>query len=387
MRVHSKPTFDQSSYGVKLTSSRSTVKVPFGSLAAVNSDYTSRVIEVVETGELIGGRYVEEFEGELAKYLEVGHIVSVASGMDALTLSLLSLDLPAKSKILVANNAGGYASLAALNAGHIPLFCDVSTETYLVTLENIQNLNIVPNAIILTHLYGKMAEIERILIWANDLNIPIIEDCAQSIGAEHNGKKAGTFGILGCFSFYPTKNLGGIGDGGAISTNNSKIAKRIRELKQYGWSGRYQVQERHGMNSRLDAINAAVLSSKLLEVDKHNAVRREILRRYHDADISNQLFSKITIDKSHVAHLAVGTTEDPPKFIDYFQKRDIEVSRHYPFPDSELSGLNYNSSLYELPVSRKLCREVVSMPLYPQLSEIQIDHICATITEFSREER
>jgi aminotransferase EvaB len=369
-------------YGVKLNLDAKTFKVPFGRLADSNNEYLSNVREVIESGELIGGKYVNEFEIRLAAYLRTEHVVSVASGMDALTLAILSLNLQPDSKILVANNAGGYASLAVLNAGHIPLFCDVSIDSYLITFENIQELKVVPAAIILTHLYGKMTDIMEIRDWADDLNIPIIEDCAQAIGAEMDGLKAGTIGTLGCFSFYPTKNLGGIGDGGAIATNDAKLASKIRNLKQYGWHTRYQIQEKHGINSRLDAINSSVLTAKIDSLDVVNNVRRNILKQYRTVDFDNNFFDISNIDNSHVAHLAVGRASSPTNFIDYFKRKGIEVSRHYPYPDSELPGLNYKSEKCDLKNSKVLCNQVVSLPLYPSLSADQIELVCSALKEY-----
>lgn len=356
--------------------------VPFGDLAKSNIQYSSIVAEIFATGYFVGGKYVEDLESSLANYLDVDHVVSVASGTDALLLALLSLELPNNSSVWVVDNAGGYASIATLNAGLIPIFKDASSLDFQIDIENFNNSSELPSAVIVTHLYGIAANIEAIVSWAIDNGVKIVEDCAQAIGASVSGKKLGTFGDVSCFSFYPTKNLGGVGDGGAVATNNAKVADVIRKRKQYGWSSRYFSEVSGGINSRLDAINAGVLLAKLPMLDAANERRREIYAKYFATDLNSIFFPKINLDSSFVAHLAVGKSKDPKQFISYFAEHGVEVARHYPFQDSAQPGLNYKSPKVDNQGSSLLCQSVVSIPLYPELSDAQVLHVCNTLTNW-----
>lgn len=356
--------------------------VPFGDLAKSNIQYSSIVEEVFSSGSFVGGKYVEDLESSLANYLDIDHVVSVASGTDALLLALLSLGLPDNSSVWVVDNAGGYGSIAALNAGMVPIFKDANSHDFQIDTDNFENSSGLPSAVIVTHLYGIAANIEAIVSWASKNGVKIVEDCAQAIGANIGGKKLGTFGDVACFSFYPTKNLGGVGDGGAIATNNVKVAEVIRKRKQYGWSSRYFSEVSGGINSRLDAINAGVLLAKLPLLDAANQRRREIYAKYFATDLNSSFFPKIKIDSSFVAHLAVGKSKDPRQFISYFAEHGVEVARHYPFQDSAQPGLNYKSPKAVNQGSSLLCQSVVSIPLYPELSDTQVLHVCNTLTNW-----
>jgi len=353
--------------------------VPAGNLAGINDAYLEFVNRAITAGTLVGGQIVSDFENDLAKYLDSAHVFSLASGMDALILSLTALQLPPKSRVLVADNAGGYASLAVLSTGHVPVFCDVSAETFLIDLESLGDRVNGAKALIMTHLYGQMGNMEVVMSWAKKRNISVIEDCAQSFGATQFDKKSGTFGDIGAFSFYPTKNLGGIGDGGAICTSNQNYADRIKSLRQYGWSDRYNIVHANARNSRLDSINAAVLRAKLSSIDTDNQTRREILQKYVDAFGEIPFFSYNGVAADNVAHLAVGRTPNTKKMIKFFQENGVELSRHYPIPDSKQNGLNYLGVEFGTPVSQEVCEQVVSIPIYPWLTEEQIDHVCNVI--------
>jgi aminotransferase EvaB len=361
--------------------------VPFGDLAKANIQYSSIIGEIFTSGTFVGGKYVENFESALACYLDINHVVSVASGTDALLLALLSLELPDKSSVWVVDNAGGYGSVAALNAGLIPIFKDANSRDFQIDIENFAKTTDLPSAVIITHLYGISADIEAIVSWGSKHGVKIVEDCAQAIGASVRDKKLGTFGDVACFSFYPTKNLGGIGDGGAIATNNKQVAEVIRKRKQYGWSNRYFSEVSGGINSRLDAINAGILLAKLPKLDSSNQRRREIYAEYFATDVNSSFFPKINIDSSFVAHLAVGKSEDPEQFISYFAERGVEVARHYPFQDSVQPGLNYKSPKVNNQTSSFLCQSVVSIPLYPEMTDVQVLQVCDTLTSwFAKDE-
>ncbi len=358
--------------------------VPAGNLAGVNGKYGQLVAQVLESGNLIGGKYVHTLESKLTRYLNSKYVFTVASGMDALILSLTSLGLPENSPVLVADNGGGYASLAVLSSKLKPIFCDVSEDNYLVNTKTLSKFEGNAKAIIVTHLYGQMADMAAISSWAKDRGIFIIEDCAQSFGAVQNGKHAGTIGDLGAYSFYPTKNLGGIGDGGAICTDNELMAAQISALRQYGWLNKYDISIENARNSRMDAINAAVLTDKLSEIDLQNARRREILSRYLRASEGIGFFPYKQINADNVAHLAVGISKTPEKMIEYFADKGIELTRHYPLQDSQQLGLNQNGSTLNTDTAKWLCESVVSLPIYPWLSDEQVSHVCNSLVEWGK---
>ncbi len=363
----------------------SRILVASGDLSGINSKYIPLVSDVISQGKLIGGRHVAQFENQLSEYVGTKHAISVASGMDALILAIQALNFRPKSRIAVLNCGGGYASLAVLSCGHVPVFCDATTSDIQMDLSDLTKLENI-SCVIVTHLYGQLSEISEILEWAHQKKIRVIEDCAQAFGAERNEKLAGSFGDIGCFSFYPTKNLGGIGDGGGVVTNSDEIAESITRRKQYGWVDRYNVDLKDGRNSRLDAINAAVLSEKMMEIDSMNTRRREIFSKYLEADSTKTLFPNQKLDTTNVVHLAVGLCPDPDNLIDYFSKAGIEVGRHYPVPDSMQVGLNYLSEKRATPNADWICRSNVTFPLYPHLTEHQVNLVANTIAEWVNHE-
>jgi len=358
--------------------------VPAGNLAGVNSPYAEVIQGVVDTGNLIGGEQVIAFENELAIFLGSKYALSLASGMDALIIALKALELPEKSNVVVADNAGGYASLAVLSAGHRPVFCDVQEHNFLIGLDNIQTYKSKIDAIVVTHLYGQMANMFSLVDWAKSNKVPIIEDCAQSFGAVQNEKRAGTFGTIGGFSYYPTKNLGGIGDGGAICTDDHDLANRVHVLRQYGWTKRYNIESKGGRNSRLDSINAAVLRVKLRNIDQENDKRREIFKKYLSSAQDSTFFHNKIVSQENVVHLAVGTYDTPEDMISFFKTNGVELTRHYPIRDSDQKGLNYLGVDLPTPLSQKLCNTVISVPLYPWLTDDQISHVCASLEEWGK---
>lgn len=365
----------------------SIIEVPFGNLSLPNKKYFKQVLEIIESGQLIGGEAVDQFEAELSKYTKINFVISVASGTDALLLALKALNLRDRARVLVADNAGGYGSVATLNAGLAPVFFDVNIDTFNIDLDKLEQINPEVDVLIATHLYGNMIDMPRLMKWANSKNVFVIEDCAQSLGAEIDGKKAGSFGHLSTFSFYPTKNLGGIGDGGAVATADFEIANQVRKLKQYGWqiNSRYDVQIRGGINSRLDSINANVLKEKLKDLDSNNQTRRLIKQKYLEVQGTNFRMCEPKLALlSDVAHLAVGVTENVGRFSAHMASFGIQTARHYPIPDSMQQGLAFMGSEFETPVSKYLCSNVVSIPIYPELTDIQVSKVVEALSEFER---
>lgn len=361
------------------------IDVPAGDLRGVNSKYSETVNRVLTEGSLVGGRYVENFEKSLRNYFEADHALTVASGMDALILGIQALSLPANSRIAVADNGGGYASLAVLSAGHIPVFCDTERVSFLIDLNSVMRLKDI-SAVVVTHLYGQVVKLDELMLWARTKEIKVVEDCAQAFGAVNANKKAGMFGDVGCFSFYPTKNLGGIGDGGAVITNSHEIAEKILRLRQYGWNSKYDVGIPSGRNSRLDAVNAAVLNEKILDIDQNNQIRRNIYSRYLQADPKSKLFLNRNLDESNVVHLAVGLSENSEQLINFFAEKGIEIGRHYPVADSKQAGLNFRSEIKPNPNAFYFCQNNVTFPMYPHLKSSQIEKVISVISEWVQNE-
>ncbi|MRR13653.1 DegT/DnrJ/EryC1/StrS family aminotransferase, partial [bacterium] len=236
---------------------------------------------VVDSGWFIHGRSHQSFEAAFAEYCGVAACVGVANGTDALEIALRAVGCGPGTEVVTVANAGGYTTTACLAAGATPVFADVDAETLEMSPRALEQvLSPSTKAVVITHLYGQMAEVEALSALARSRGIAVIEDCAQAHGAVRGDKKAGSFGDLACFSFYPTKNLGALGDGGAIVTDNRELAERCTMLRQYGWAGKYDARIAGGRNSRLDEMQAAVLLVKLPHLDGWNERRRAIAAHY-----------------------------------------------------------------------------------------------------------
>jgi aminotransferase EvaB len=239
---------------------------------------------VLDSGWYVLGQEVRSFESEFAAYLGATECVSVANGTDALELALRAFAIGLGDEVCTVANAGMYSTIAILSVGARPVFVDIEPRTLTLCPNRLASrITDKTKAIIVTHLYGCMADIEAILKLAKGRGIPVIEDCAQAHGAKRLNRTAGTWGDIGCYSFYPTKNLGALGDGGALSTNDPKLAERLRRLRQYGWSSRYHSDDCGGRNSRLDELQAAFLRVKLPHLNAWNGRRQQIARAYNEA--------------------------------------------------------------------------------------------------------
>jgi dTDP-4-amino-4,6-dideoxygalactose transaminase len=245
----------------------------------LRAELDAAIARVNDRGHYILGPEVEAFEREFAAYCGAAACVAVGNGTDALELALRALGVGAGDEVATVGNAGGYATTAIRAAGATPVYVDVDDATLGIDCHSLAD-RITPGtrAIVVTHLYGRMADVEALVRIAREREIPLIEDCAQAHGAARAGRKAGTFGVLGCYSFYPSKNLGALGDAGALVTGDTALAARVAELRTYGWRGKYRVAASGGMNSRMDEVQAAVLRVKLPRLDAWNAARRLRIR-------------------------------------------------------------------------------------------------------------
>lgn len=345
---------------------------------------------VLRSGSLILGPENEALSEELTAYLGCGFAIPVGNGTDALEIALLSVGVRPGKRVITVANAGGYASAATHKLGAFPLYVDISDMDLEMSLsgpfgleEALQSFGTVVDAIVVTHLYGKAAPVERIVDLAERYQVPVIEDCAQAFGAEVGGRKVGTFGTVATTSFYPTKNLGALGDGGAIFTSDQDVANRALSLRQYGWSERYNSQVCGGRNSRLDEIQAAVLRFRLARIDQLNGRRQEIQQRYADAARDNEL---ITVPHSgrqaYVAHLSVILTDFREVVRKQLAERGIATGIHYPLPDYRQAAFS-QFARDPLPATERQVSRILTVPLFPELEESEIRSIEEALGEIT----
>ena len=236
-------------------------------------------------------------------------------------------------------------------------------------------------AVIATHLYGRMADVEAITAVCKPLGIPVIEDCAQAHGATRNGKAAGSFGDAGCFSFYPTKNLGALGDGGIVTTSDAALAERLLELRQYGWDKKYQVSRTGGRNSRLDELQAALLLAKLPHLDRWNEERRALARRYSNEIRHRGIECPQDFGADNVAHLFVVRCQDRDGLRRHLEAHEVASDIHYPIPDHRQPAYSV-SHPGQLPETERLAKEILTIPCFPEMEEEEISRVIKAVNSW-----
>lgn len=341
----------------------------------------AEILDLITRGPYLNGAFTKEFEERFANFIGSKWSIALSSGTTALELAIKSLNLPKGSRVALAANAGGYASVAILNSGMIPYYVEIDKN-------GLVNLSILENEInnfslaIITHLYGQAADIERIYSFLKSKGKYLIEDCAHSTGAKLGNKLLGNFSDVSAFSFYPTKNLGAIGDAGAICTSDKSLFNRILDLRQYGWSTRYYSSTPNGGNYRVDELQCLVLLHQLKKLDENNSKRREIWRRYRNATKSNKYSLLGSDDMSFVAHLGVFLVPDRVEFQEFMQSQLIDTAIHYPFPDYVQPGISKNLKL-KLPKTDLFCKSVVTVPLFPEMSGVEISRVESAISDYT----
>jgi dTDP-4-amino-4,6-dideoxygalactose transaminase len=368
------------------------MRVPFMSLDATESavDTLGAVKRVVRSHRYILGSEVARFERAFAEFCGVDHCIGVANGTDALEIALRSVEVGHGARVLVVANAGHYSSTAVRAIGAVPEYVDIdpgpmtmSPLALSAALEG-RPVEALPAAVIVTHLYGQLADTDAILAAASRFGIPVIEDCAQAHGAARAGVRAGAFATIGCFSFYPTKNLGAIGDGGALVTNDPVVAARARSLRQYGWGEKYHVDLPSGRNSRLDEVQAAVLNDRLPYVDAWNEERRRIATAYAQGLDTTTFQVPESMGADYVAHLFVVRVANRDRFKQYLTTKGIDTEIHYPVPDHLQRAYPSSGPADRLPHTAAACARVVSLPCYPGLSHDQQTLVIAAADGFLR---
>ncbi len=370
------------------------MNVPFNDLSRRLSGLHNLILNKLETSlqkaDFVLGVSVSSFENEFAEFIGSKFATGVNSGTDALTLSLRSLMLSSKSPIKVGTtaNAGGYATIAALLNRLEIHFVDVDNNSLQINLEGVKDLAARGcNVIVVTHLYGYAnPEIEQIAEFCQRKKLFLIEDCAQAHGVHVKGRHVGTYGDISTFSFYPTKNLGGIGDGGAVLTNSSEIYDKVKSLRNYGWGEKYGVELQGGTNSRLDSIQAEVLSILIPYLSEQNVQRQKIATRYR-SEIKNTSIRLLPFTaENHNGHIFPIMSPKRPFIQRKLSEAGIETAIHYPIPDYKQRAWRDNYRVApSLPVTEMACSEILSLPIFPGMNDFEIDYVIETINSISSE--
>ena len=345
--------------------------------SALKVELDDAIQRVLSSGSLILGPECTAFEQELASYTGSGHAVGVGSGTDALNLALRALGVGAGDEVVTVANAGvpPVAAICATQAK--PVFVDVEESTLLLSPAKIlPALSERTRCILVVHLYGQPVDLDPVLEIAREHDLAVVEDCAQAHGAAYQRRHVGTFGDVGCFSFYPTKNLGAYGDGGACVTSSPELAERIRALRNYGWNAdRSSVIE--GFNSRLDEIQAAILRVKLRRLSESVAQRRRIAGEYRRriAGSKHGLLGS-TPQASHAYHLFVIRASNRPHLVEVLRERGIGFGIHYPVPVHLMPAYEpLGCQPGDLPVSEAAAEAIVSLPMFPELEDSEIANV------------
>ncbi|TPN41028.1 erythromycin biosynthesis sensory transduction protein eryC1 [Mesorhizobium sp. B2-3-3] len=343
------------------------------------------VASTLQSGWWLNGAVGKRFAANFSKFIGASECILVANGTDALEFALAAVTRGGSRgrEVILAANAGGYASCASWHNDLVPHYVDIEPTSQLVDRRSVlKAANADTAAIVVTHLYGGVVDVRALRTELADAglpHIPIVEDCAQAHGARIGGDVAGSLGDISTFSFYPTKNLGAMGDGGAVLTSNASAAAYVRQLQQYGWSSKYHVGVPNGRNSRMDEVQAAILDVLLGDVDNRNGQRRTILNRYKSA--SGHRLQFLEGGGGSVAHLAVALCDDRDAFRTFMKERGVDTDIHYPVLDCDQVGWAAMpmKGTENLAVSRASVSRLCSVPCYPDMTEDEIEHVCQVL--------
>ncbi len=377
-----------------------TPSIPFANPHAAYVERRQEILDatarVFDSGRYILGPEVAAFENAFASWLGLGHAVGCASGTDALELALRALGVgPGKAVFTVSHTA--VATVAAIErAGGLPVLVDIDEATYTMSPASLeeaiahlqtQHPDLSPVAVLPVHLYGHPCDMDAIAAIAERHDLAVLEDCAQAHGALYKGRKVGTLGAAAAFSFYPTKNLGALGDGGAVATNSVALSEALATLRQYGWKNRY-ISAVPGINSRLDPVQAAILRVQLRYLDEDNAARRRLAAIYtQKLDASGLLLPKAAPWAEPVFHLyVVRCSDDREEFMDFLRTKGIGTAVHYPQPVHLQPAYKARILLAPggLPVTERVMPQLLSLPMFPQLGEREIARVCSAIMEWGK---
>lgn len=350
----------------------------------IKPEIDAAISGILETGQFVMGKAVRDFEVGVEKYLGVKHAIGCASGTDALQVAMMAMGVNPGDEIITTPFTFVATAETMVLIGARPVYGDIDETTFNIDPKKIEAA-ITPRTvgIVPVHLYGQAAEMDEIMQIAKEHNLWVIEDTAQALGAEYKGKKVGTFGVAGCTSFFPSKNLGAYGDGGMVFTNDDALADRVRSIAQHGSKTKYE-HVMLGVNSRLDALQAAILNVKLRHLDEWNRRRQAHAARY--AGLLKGLSVKIPATapgRNHIYHQFSVRVPDRNGLAKHFREKKIPYGIHYPIPlhlQEAFRHLGKHEGDY--PVSERLAREIISLPMHPDLTAGQIEYVAGAIREF-----
>ncbi|MFL0352237.1 DegT/DnrJ/EryC1/StrS aminotransferase family protein [Xanthomarina sp. GH4-25] len=350
-------------------------------------EFQKKFQQFLDSSHYILGKEVTTFETDFASYCGTNYCVGTSNGLDALTLIFKAYILLGKLQegdhVLIPANTFFASVLSVLNSRLVPVFIEPEIETFNISIQEIEKkYTSQVKAIMPVHLYGQLANMETINAFAKKYELLVIEDAAQAHGAENNsGIKAGNLSHAAAFSFYPSKNLGALGDGGAVTTNDAVLAETINKLHNYGSEKKYE-HSLIGCNNRLDEIQAMFLNIKLKQLNADNLIRQEIAKRYlSEIKNDNIVLPFYNNTKDHVFHVFVVRVEDRNNFVSYLKKHHIETLIHYPIPPHKQEALLYFNNL-SLPITEKIHETVVSIPISPILTDLEVNHVIKILNAY-----
>lgn len=349
--------------------------------SALKDEIDHKLLQALDSTQFILGPNVRDFEEEVANYLGVAQTVSVASGTDALHLALVAAGIQPGDEVITSPFTFIATAEAILYIGARPVFVDIDPDTFNLDPEQAKRaISSKTRAILPVHLFGQPSDMNGLLALAEQQGLSIIEDCAQSFGAQYQGRQTGTMGLAGAFSFFPSKNLGCYGDGGLISTDSPQVADHLRVLRNHGSWERYHHSEL-GFNSRLDELQAVILRVKLKHIDEYNAKRRHIAQRYTAAlsQIEDVTPPHEIAEVKHVYHQYTLLSQRRDLIMEALKKADISSAIYYPIPLHQQEIFSHDYRDIALPVAERIARQCLSLPIYPELKESDVDRIVEII--------
>jgi dTDP-4-amino-4,6-dideoxygalactose transaminase len=363
------------------------MKVPFLDLKAsyteIKDDLDKEIDSFLKSGEYIGGSRVENFENNFAKFVEADFCVGLANGLDAIEISLKALDVGIGDEVIVPSHTFIATWLAVSNCGAVPVPVESDPKTYSIDFDKIERaITKKTKAIIPVHLYGQPVDLDPIIDLAKSYKLFVIEDAAQAHGAIYKSKKIGSHGHIVAWSFYPGKNLGGFGDGGAITTNNMNFAQKIRTIANYGSHKKY-INDVIGVNSRLDPIQAIVLDIKLNHLDDWNNRRRSIAQKYLNELQGLSLILPDQFDLLNGAwHLFPVRINKRDNLVKALKNKEIDTIIHYPIPPHKQKAYSSDYKTFDLRIAEEMSTQLLSLPIGPHLTIEQVDFVIKTIKDF-----
>jgi dTDP-4-amino-4,6-dideoxygalactose transaminase len=361
-----------------------------GQYEAIKDEVNAAIQEVIDTTSFVRGPAVKRFEEELGEYLDGVHALGVASGTDALQIAMMALDIGRGDQVITTPFTFIATAEAAALLGAEPVFVDIDPETYNIDVDRVEEaITGDTKAIVPVHLFGQPCDMQPLLDLSEKHDLPIIEDCAQSINARYQNRQTGAMGTIGCLSFFPSKNLGAFGDGGAVLTRNESIYRKMKSIANHGAEKKYHHQ-RVGINSRLDAIQAAVLRIKLHHLDKYTDARRRAAGRYDAllADLDTVITPNRADDRRHVFHQYTIKVKGPDdktrnELSDHLGAHDIPHAVYYPKPLHHLPVFEQISdTVPSLPVAERCSEQVLSLPMHTELTAEEQETVVRAIKDF-----